>query len=129
MEFPAELWKSDEELTAVRQVVDLFSASPLFLTDSLTNTVYFSPMAEELLGEQGEAIVNRAACSLLGFGRGTPVPPALNAALLGEGPAWKALVRLENGCSVACEASAIRGPNGLICGMVRLFEPVESGGR
>lgn len=123
MDFPGQLWTDERDRQAVRDVVELFVAEPIILTDHLTNSVYFSAPAEALFGDRAEAIVNRTAASLLGFGRTGPVPPALTAALLGEALPWKALVRLDGGQDVACEASALHRDQHLVCGLLRFFRP------
>lgn len=123
MEFPQQLWEEETESTVVmiRQVLDLFESDPVILTDVLTNSIFFNPLAEELFGEAGEALVNRATYSLLGFEQFNGVPKALADALLGEADCWRGYVRLPHtGDAVYyCEASAIKTSNKHLAGVIR----------
>ncbi|MCC6545963.1 hypothetical protein IT570_02255 [Candidatus Sumerlaeota bacterium] len=122
MRFPVELWETDLECQIIRQFLDAFAGHPVMLTDKLANTVFFTPEAEELLADRGEAIVNRLSFSLMGFGSKDRVPPGLTAALLGESVPWRGVVNLSSDDSPRlrfAEASAIRSPGRFLCGVVR----------
>ncbi|MGF1574212.1 MAG: PAS domain-containing protein [Sumerlaeia bacterium] len=123
MEFPQQLWEDESQSTVVmiRQVLDLFEQDPVILTDVLTNSVYFNEHAEGLFGESGEALVNRATYSLLGFENHTGVPSTLADALLGKAEAWRGYVKLpgKNGSVFYCEASALKTSDKHIAGVIR----------
>ncbi len=123
MLFPADLWNDPADREIVGRTVDLFESTPLLLTDRLTNSVFFNDPAEALYGEAAEAIVNRAAWSLLGFDFSSAAPTALEAALLGSGDPWKGIVRLPDGAPRFCEASAVVRDGRLVCGMIRFAAP------
>jgi len=120
MDFPSELWPDETDLRLVRETADLFADAALTLTDELTNSVYLNDRAERLMGDEGGALVNRAACSLLGYGERGAGPPALEKALLGEAGPWRCAVQLPGATGpVVCEASAIRRDGRLLCGVLR----------
>jgi len=126
MIFPREVWKSDEDITLVEQMLDLFAEESVIVTDELSNTVYFSPVAEKVFQDRGEAIVNRAAYSLLGFDRFENQPKPLVGALLGKGEPWRGAVILPGQTNaVFCEASAIKRGDEFVCGIIRLGTPSE----
>jgi len=126
MDLPISLWNDETERDLVAQTVDLFHDSPLILTDRLTNSVFVNEQAAALLGDRGEALVNRTAYSLMGFGMADQLPQPLEQALMGDGPPWRGIVRLsdvESGKAVShafCEASAIHRNGSLVCGILRL---------
>jgi len=126
MELPHQLWQEDEDRALVFQTVDLFDDTALVLTDALTNSVYLNEAAAGLLRERGEALVNRAAYSLLGFGTSEKLPAPLESALLAQGPPWRGIVRLgtvehpDSPTTAFCEASAINRRGSLVCGILRL---------
>jgi hypothetical protein len=126
MELPQQLWQEDEDCALVLQTVELFHNAALILTDGLTNSVFVSKAAEGLFGERGEALVNRAAYSLLGFGTSEKLPAPMESALLAQGPPWRGIVRLgmvenpDNPATAFCEASAIIRRDKLVCGILRL---------
>lgn len=123
MNFPAELWSDEQDRRVVLQAVELLVAIPLVLTDKLTNSVYFNAPAEELFCDSGEAIVNRAAFSLLGFGSHEKMPPGLPKALLGECDPWRGIVHPDGGSGpIFCEASTARRQGRFLCGILR-FTP------
>ena len=110
MRIPDELWPDVRDRELVGQTVDLFASVPLVLTDQLSNSVWFNGAAESLFGDRAEAIVNRAAWSLLGFGFAAAAPDRLMDALLGGGGPWKGMVRPEGNPAARpefCEASAL----------------------
>lgn len=123
MRFPEELWHDESESTVVmiRQVLDLFENDPVILTDILTNSVFFNDHAELLFGESGEALVNRATYSLLGFENFTGVPSSLAEALLGKADCWRGYVKLPNkgGDVFYCEASALKTSEKHLAGVLR----------
>ncbi len=119
MRFPAELWKHPADRELLKQTIELFSTVPLVLTDGITNSVYFNDAAERLYGEEAEAIVNRAAWSLLGFDFSSSAPAGLEGALLGTADPWKGVVRVAGGATRFCEASAIRRGEQLVAGLIR----------
>jgi hypothetical protein len=124
---PDELWSDARDRELVGQTTELFAAVPLVLTDRLSNSVWFNAPAEALFRDRAEAIVNRAAWSLLGFGFAAAAPDRLMAALLGEGPPWKGMVRPEGNPAARpefCEASALVREGRLVCGILR-FLPTE----
>lgn len=103
--------------------MELFRDQPLMLTDELANSTYLSEGAELLLGDRAGALVNRLSFSLLGFGSRGVVPPAIQKALLGEGPAWRGAVDLAEAPPSrwhVAEISAIRREGRFLCGVVRL---------
>lgn len=105
----------------IEQVLDLFGGDPVLLTDELTNSVFFNEKAEKLYHESGDAIVNRAAYSLLGFESFEGVPQSLVDALMGKRDAWRGFVKVPGQkCTVCfCEASALVREEELICGLIR----------
>ena len=123
MQFPDQLWPDSEDRELVRQAVQLFESIPLILTDELTNTAYFNGRAEELFGEPGEAVVNRTAYSVLGYGDGGHAPEGLAAALLGKSGPFRSIMRIAPGGGepqpVFFEASAIARGTKLVCGLLR----------
>lgn len=129
MDFPDVLWDDDRDRALARQLVVLFADVPLVLTDRLTNSIYLNEAAEALLDQRAEAVVNRAAYSLLGYGASEAAPPALADALLGAGQPWRSVVRVyaddELGQAV-CEASAVRRGEEFVCGVLRLA-PLATG--
>ena len=133
MDLPFNLWSDDADRELVSQTVELFSDTPLVLTDRLTNSVFVNGPAAVLLGDRGEALVNRAAYSLLGFGAADKLPEPIEKALLGDGPPWRGLVRpavegipAESVNPLFCEASAINRHGVLVCGILRLTPSVGS---
>lgn len=123
MRFPNHLWPDQQDDDLVRQAVQLFESVPLVLTDELTNSIYFNAPAERLFGDSGEALVNRAGYSLLGYDDGGHAPEGLAEALLGKSGPFRTVVRLPGAGGqtqpVFVEASAImHGPRHL-CGVVR----------
>lgn len=129
MRFPEELWQDPTERRLLADLLALFPSDPVVLTDRLTNSVYFSPAAEALFAAEGDAITNRVAASLLGFGARESAPKALDAALLGESAPWRAAVEPFGegpvGTRVVCEASAVRGPRGFVAGLLRFPGSVQ----
>jgi hypothetical protein len=128
VKFPSENWPIQEDRHLVEDFVAAFPDQALVLTDKLTNSVWFSPAAEELLGDRALALVNRVAFSLLGFDDRERQPTRLVDALLGEAEPWRGVVHLpcETGKRLAfVEASAIRKADELVCGIIRL-KPQES---
>ena len=128
--FPTELWNDPADCALAEQLAQAFDAGPLLLTDKLTNTIFVNEAAEALYGERAEAIVNRVAASLLGFGEKANHPDRLVAALLGEAAPWKGAVRVEAVAGarlVYVEASAVRRGEQLVCGVVRLVPQAEAG--
>lgn len=126
MDFPGELWDHEDERALARQLSELFVDVPLVLTDRLTNSIYLNAAAEEMLGQRAEAVVNRAAYSLLGFGVAESAPPALTEALLGRADSWRSVVRLfadDPMGQAVCEASAVSRGGDFVCGVLR-FTPV-----
>ena len=123
MDFPDVLWDDERDRALARQLVVLFADVPLVLTDRLTNSIYLNEAAEALLGQRAEAVVNRAAYSLLGYGASEAAPAALADALLGRGESWRSVVRVyaddELGQAV-CEASAVQRGGVFVCGVLRL---------
>ena len=126
MDLPTNLWSDDAARELVSQTVELFRDSPLILTDRLTNSVYVNEPAAALLGDRGEALVNRTAFSLLGLGVSEKMPEPLEKALLGDGPPWRGIVRLckvdnpDESPHIFCEASAINRHGSHVCGILRL---------
>ena len=124
MRFPEELWPDPAECQLVRVFVDAFNDHPLILTDQLANTTYFSEAAEALFAERAEALVNRLALSLLGFGEHERPANGIVEALEGRGAAWDGIVRLQTatGPRVAfVQTSAIRNREGLlVAGVIRI---------
>lgn len=111
----------------VAETADLFASVPLVLTDALTNSVWFNDEAERLFRDRAEAIVNRAAWSLLGFGFAAAAPDRLTAALLGQSGPWKGMVRPSGDPAARpefCEASSLCRDGRLVCGILR-FLPTE----
>lgn len=130
MRFPTELWNDPADCALAKQLADAFAAVPLMLTDKLTNTIFVNEAAEALYGERAEAIINRVAASLLGFGEKANHPDRLVAALLGEAAPWKGAVRVDAVPAprlVYVEASAVRRGDRLVCGVVRLVPQAEAG--
>ena len=126
MDLPNELWDHDADRALAHQLVELFVDVPVVLTDRLTNSIYLNEAAERLLGQRAEAVVNRAAFSLLGFGSGESTPQGLVDALLGQAPSWRSVVRLfadESLGHAVCEASAVCRGEHHVCGVLR-FTPV-----
>jgi hypothetical protein len=121
---PLELWNEEEDRRMVESAAALFDHDPVIFTDQLTNSVWLNPPAEELLNDDAEALVNRTASSLLGFGNGDKAPAPLEAALLGRSDPWKAVVNLPREeappAPAYCEASAVLRGERLVCGIVRL---------
>ncbi len=132
MELPHQLWKEDEDRALVFQTVELFHDAALILTDGLANSVFVNEEAAGLFRERGEALVNRAAYSLLGFGTSEKLPAPLESALLAQGPPWRGIVRLGtvehpgNPTTALCEASAINRRGTLVCGILRLTPSAPS---
>lgn len=124
MRFPDELWPELPQGAMVRAFVEAFSESPIILTDRLLNSVYFTEPAERLFAERAEAIVNRLALSLLGFGEKDRIVPGLVEALSGTADPWEGIVNLqaaEGPLSVYIQASSIRERDGqLIAGIIRI---------
>jgi hypothetical protein len=117
---PLESWPGEQERALVTGLLAALAGRPVALTDGLANTLWFSPEAESLFGERAEAIVNRVAFSLLGFGKNDRLPPGLKEALLGEGPAWRGIVKPEGrGEQTFLEASCIQQNGRLLCGVLR----------
>jgi len=113
----------------VRAMADLFDDQPLVLTDRLLNTIYFSPAAEELFRDRGEAIVNRALFSILGLDDRNHIPPRMVEALSGKAGPWKAVMNLPGRPAPwVCEASCVRDGEMLLCGVVRLRESAVARG-
>ncbi len=122
VDFPKSLWQDPNDLTLVEQMTEFLADVPMILTDRLANSVFFNPAAERLFDQDGEAIVNRAAFSLLGFGTTGKTPPGLTEALLGKKAPWRGAVQIESTDKqppVFCEASAIMRDNCFICGVLR----------
>ncbi|MEO8377899.1 MAG: hypothetical protein ABI579_09540 [Candidatus Sumerlaeota bacterium] len=123
MRFPGELWETETDRQVILQFVDAFAGHPLVLTDKLANTIFFNAEAEALYADRGEAIVNRLSFSLLGYGgKKDKVPSGLTPALLGEGVPWRGIVNLSESETPKLhfvEASAIRAPGRLLCGVIR----------
>ena len=125
MQIPQELWSDKDERRLVTDAAKLFEDLPIVLTDNLANSIWMNERAEELFGDSAEALVNRAAFSLLGFGSAGEAPDALAEALLGKRGPWKAFVNVETAVgpkALFCEASAICRGEDLICGILR-FRP------
>jgi len=120
MEFPEELWKTEQEKQLIFQALDLFEHQPVIITDQLANSVFLNKKAEELYGQRGEAIVNRAVFSLLGFDSFEGMPQKLVDGLSGNGEVWRGFVKHPTEQNKICfaEASAIVHEN-LKCGMIR----------
>ncbi len=123
MELPLEIWESDEDRQLVSAAVETFGAVPLILTDKLTNSVFLNAPAEVAFEERAEALVNRVAYSLLGFGKREHAPAGLAVALLGEAGPWRGVVEVPTPTGWSrrvAEASAIVQGERFICGLVRL---------
>jgi hypothetical protein len=124
LRFPAELWENEQEREMAHALAQAFSQQPLILTDRLANTVYFTPSAEALFHDRGEAIVNRLLFSLLGYGERTCIPTGLKEALLGEARPWRGVVHLGTGTddphTRVAEASAVMNGERFVCGVLRL---------
>ncbi len=126
MDFPSILWNDPADRELVSQTVELFHDTPLILTDRLTNSVFVNEAAATLFGDRGEALVNRTAYSLLGFGASEKLPEPLEHALLGDSPPWRGIVRIsrvDGGALMPqafCEASAVSRAGNLVCGILRL---------
>ncbi len=67
MRFPMELWDSDRERLAVLAAAVEAPSKPMLILDAIGNAVFVNDAAEELWREPAEALVNRAAVSLLGL--------------------------------------------------------------
>lgn len=132
MRFPAELWPDPRDRQLAEELGEAFSHLPIVLTDNLTNSVWLTGRAEELLGERAEALVNRVSYSLLGFGEREKQPQGVVDALLGKGGPWKGVVHLPraDGPSrlVFVEASAVVREGRFVCGVLR-FAPQEETSR
>ncbi len=123
MELPAELWESPDDRRLVQAATDAFATIPLIVTDKLTNAVFLNRRAEELFGENAEALVNRTSYSLLGFGNRGNAPKVLPAALLGESRPWRGVVEIHTPKGReqhAAEASAVLRDGHFVCGLIRL---------
>ncbi|MCB2154110.1 hypothetical protein KQI84_04440 [bacterium] len=123
MEFPRDLWPGEDDCRLVEQAIELFESMPVVLTDELANSVFFNERAEKLFGGTGEGLVNRAACSLLGYDRGEKAPGLLAEALLAKSGPFRTVVRLPVGVDdpqpVFVEASAVVNGSRLVCGVLR----------
>ena len=124
--FPDELWQDDDERRLARQLAEAFDEFPIILTDRLANSVYLSPPAEAIFGDRAEALVNRLALSLLGYGHKERVPPGLLEALLGEGKPWRGVVAIKGSSELPrlhfVEASAVVCDGRLVTGLLRIGE-------
>lgn len=127
MRLPVELWPDPRDRQLVEDLVAGFSHLPVVLTDRLTNSIWLSGPAEELLGERAEALVNRVSYSLLGFGEREKQPQGVVDALLGTDRPWKGALHLPSGDGSRLsfvEASAIVREGQFVCGVLR-FSPQE----
>ncbi len=123
MKFPNELWSDPKDRELVSAIADAFTDEALLLTDQLINIVWVSPKAEELFQERGEAIVNRLTFSLLGMDDSPPQLDCLKRALSGESAPWRGRAKLDSQRETFLEASALIGPSGFLCGIIRLKGP------
>lgn len=129
LRFPEELWQSEIEKQLAGDVAEAFGHHPVVLTDQLTNSVYLTPPAEELLCDSAEALVNRLSLSLLGFGRRETIPRGVTEALQGQSEPWRGVVNLgdqDNPRWYFVHASAVLHEGKLVCGVLR-FSKQEAG--
>jgi hypothetical protein len=127
LRFPAELWPDPVDSQRILALADAFADHPLLLTDKLANTVYMTNPVETLFGDRNEALINRLALSLLGFGERDRVAPGLVEALTGEAGPWRGIVQAQTAAGplpIFAEVSAAKRPDGrLLCGIIRLGKP------
>jgi hypothetical protein len=120
MELRTELWEDPRDRQLAADTVAAFGADALVLTDSLGNSIHLTDAACRLFGDRAEALVNRQAYSLLGFGEAARMPKALGEALLG-GETWRGTAPV-GGRRAAVEASAVRRDGRLLFGILRISE-------
>ena len=123
MEIPLDLWESQEDQQRVVDLITLFEADPLILTDSLANVIYLNDLALGLFTDRAGALINRLSFSLLGFGERTDVPQPFVNALTGEGPAWRGMMNIGTDRTPnirMINASAVAKEDHFVCGVLRL---------
>lgn len=121
MELPGELWEDPRDRQLAADTVATFGAEAMILTDALGNSIHLTDEACRLFGDRADALVNRQAFSLLGFGEAARMPKALGAALLG-GETWRGTAPIAGGKRAAVEASAAKRDGRLLFGILRITE-------